>query len=174
MPTSISARMAMLLNSRWFWLAILALALLGEGCALFYQHVLGYGPCMVCIQIRLWLLLIILLCALMLCMPQTKPASILGSLTGVGLSAGMLERSWFILGTERGFVFSSCSFNLDLPEWLALDKWFPPLFEVVELCGLTPVLLFNITMAEALVVNAVGFLIAFIARFLVAIFVPKL
>lgn len=173
MLTSIRSAILSFLNSRWFWLSILLISLLGEACALFYQHVLGYGPCMVCIQIRLWLLLIIFLSLIILCLPQTRLANIIGSLAGIGLTAGMLERSWFILGTERGFSFGSCSFNLGLPEWLALDKWFPPLFEVVELCGLTPVLVFNITMAEALVVNAVGFLIAFIARLFSAFFTQE-
>ncbi len=42
-----------------------------------------------------------------------------------------------------------------LPNWFALDKWWPTVFEVMEPCGYTPELLFGITMAEALVVFSI-------------------
>lgn len=161
------------LNSRWFWLLIFAIAVLGEASALYYQHVLGYGPCMVCIQIRIWLLGILIVSGLMLVLPLNKITTAIANLSAAGLALGMLERSWFILGTERGFSFGSCSFNLGLPEWFALDVWFPALFEVVELCGLTPVLVFNITMAEALVANSAGFILAFVAAFIAGFFNNK-
>jgi len=38
-----------------------------------------------------------------------------------------------------------------LPAWFSPDQWWPTLFEIWEPCGYTPVLLFGITMAEALV-----------------------
>lgn len=63
---------------------------------------------------------------------------------------GLFERSYLLLGTERGWVFGSCDFDLGLPEWLDLQGWFPSLFKVWEACGYTPELLFGITMAEAL------------------------
>jgi disulfide bond formation protein DsbB len=42
-----------------------------------------------------------------------------------------------------------------LPDWFALDVWFPKLFKVWEPCGYTPELLFGITMAEGLLVFSV-------------------
>jgi disulfide bond formation protein DsbB len=39
-----------------------------------------------------------------------------------------------------------------LPPWFALDQWFPALFEVQAACGYTPFILFQITMAEILMV----------------------
>ena len=42
--------------------------------------------------------------------------------------------------------------DLGLPWWFALDKWVPWLFEVQTSCGYTPLIIFNITMAEVLLV----------------------
>ena len=65
---------------------------------------------------------------------------------------GLFERSYMLLGTERGTVMASCNFDLGLPSWLAFDKWLPAVFEVQASCGYTPELLFGITMAEGLIV----------------------
>ena len=42
--------------------------------------------------------------------------------------------------------------ELGMPAWFALDKWFPAIFEVQTSCGYTPIIFFNITMAEILLV----------------------
>lgn len=44
----------------------------------------------------------------------------------------------------------SCSFDLGLPSWLALDKWMPLIFKVQTTCGYTPELAFGVSMAEVL------------------------
>jgi len=77
----------------------------------------------------------------------------------VVIAVGLLDRSYQLLGTERGFVFGDCGFDLGLPSWLPLDTWFPELFRVHSSCGYTPELIFGITMAEALIVFSVTFLL---------------
>jgi disulfide bond formation protein DsbB len=72
----------------------------------------------------------------------------------------MLERSWYLYQLENGIGEGSCQFFLGFPEWFALDQWFPFLFEVRNLCGYTPELLFGISMAEGLIAAAVGLLLA--------------
>ena len=42
-----------LAHRRVFWLTLATLALFMEAAALYYQYVLNYYPCMVCIHIRL-------------------------------------------------------------------------------------------------------------------------
>jgi disulfide bond formation protein DsbB len=74
--------------------------------------------------------------------------------------AGLLERSYQLLGTERGWIFGSCDFDLGLPSWLALQEWLPSFFKVWESCGYTPELLFGITMAEALLVMSTLLMLA--------------
>jgi disulfide bond formation protein DsbB len=68
----------------------------------------------------------------------------------------LLERSWRVLAVERGWIFGDCEMDLGLPAWFALDKWFPWLFEVQTSCGYTPFVLFQITLAEALLAIAIG------------------
>ena len=43
-----------------------------------------------------------------------------------------------------------------MPDWFAIDQWFPSLFEVRNLCSFTPEMLFGLSMAEALMAVAVA------------------
>lgn len=123
-----------------------------EATALFYQHVLDYGPCVLCIQTRIWVLAIILFALIGLGLRGRYWPGAITHLIMTGLFVGLLERSWLLFGTERGIVFADCSFDLGLPSWLALEDWLPSMFMIHEACGYTPELLFGITMAEALLV----------------------
>lgn len=133
-----------------YWLALLLLGLAMEGMALFYQYHLDYGPCVLCIHVRIWVLGMIVVAAAGLWL--RRYALGVAGLHGLMalLMGGMLERSWQLLGTERGWIFGSCNMDAGLPAWFALDRWFPAVFEVKESCGYTPELLFGITMAEGL------------------------
>ena len=140
-------------HNRWYWLALAAVGLSFISIALYYQYVLEEQPCLLCIQARLWVTAFILVSLIALVFPR-KWTNISSHLLTVVIAAGLLERSYQLLGTERGFVFSDCGFDLGLPAWLALDTWFPALFRVETSCGYTPELIFGITMAEALIVFA--------------------
>ena len=86
-----------------------------------------------------------------------------GSTTISDLSANVEE------AVERGWVFGDCTMDLGMPSWLswlALDKWLPWLFEVQTTCGYTPLIAFNITMAETLLVFSVLLVIAGVTIFL--------
>lgn len=137
--------------SLWLWLGLIVLGLSMEGLALVYQYVWDYGPCVHCIHVRIWLLGMIIAGLLALWLRRWRATNTLLHAVNAGLMYGMLLTSQQLLGTERGTIFGSCSFDLGLPSWLALDKWFPAIFEVKESCGYTPELLFGVTMAEGLV-----------------------
>lgn len=137
-------------SSPFYWLALFILVLLLEGVALFYQYRLDYWPCVLCIHVRIWLAALGLVALVMLIL---RRAPVAGHLATGMIGAGLLERSWLLLGTERGFILNAnCGMDPGLPAWLALDDWLPWLFEVQTSCGYTPELLFGITMAEALLV----------------------
>ncbi len=138
-------------ESRWYWLALLVLGLSMEGVALYYQHGLQQLPCLLCIHVRIWVAGFILLAVLALLVRNAWFNCSMHALATI-VMAGLLERSYQLLGTERGFVFGSCEMDLAMPTWFQLDVWFPALFKVWEACGYTPELLFGITMAEALIV----------------------
>ncbi|HED19015.1 MAG TPA: disulfide bond formation protein B [Gammaproteobacteria bacterium] len=148
-------RLAAIGGSAWYWLTVLVAALSLEAVALYYQYALDYYPCVVCIHVRIWVLGFILVALLGLFVRRYQYLRTLVHGLTIVLSAGLLERSWMLLGIERGTVEGSCSFESGLPAWFALDQWFPAVFKVLEACGYTPELLFGITMAESLVVIAV-------------------
>ena len=143
-------------QSRYYWL----LYILGStgllAVALYYQHALDEQPCLMCIQVRLLISLLIVIAVAGLLFRSRKWLHLLSNLSVILVAAALTERSYMLLGTERGFVFSDCSFDLGLPAWLALDQWFPWLYQVETTCGYTPELVLGITMAEALLVLSSG------------------
>jgi len=138
-------------HNRWFWLALATMGLVFIAVALFYQYVLDELPCVLCIQTRIWISGIILVALLALSMGN-RWFNIVAHLFTVVCFAGLLERSYQLLGTERGFIFGDCGFDLGLPSWFTLDEWLPVVFRVETTCGYTPELIFGITMAEGLIV----------------------
>lgn len=155
-----------------YWLALLLFGLALEGTALFYQYVLEYGPCVLCIHVRIWVAGLVLVALLGLALRRARPARLFVQLLTVVVLAGLVERAWLLLGVERGTVVGECSFDLGLPAWLALDRWLPWLFQVHEACGVTPPLPFGLTMAQALLpvstlvlATAIAVLVAGLARY---------
>lgn len=141
-------------RSSGYWLLMLLAGLAMEGVALYYQYVLDYGPCVLCIHIRIYVAGLILISLLALMLRGSRSGRLFSHFGSFLMSAGMLERAWVTLGVERGLIESACTLDSGLPAWFALDKWWPTLFEVWEACGYTPELLFGITMAEGLVAAA--------------------
>lgn len=143
-----------LARSSHYWVLMLLAGLAMEGIALYYQYVLDYGPCVLCIHIRIFIAGLILISLLALLLRGSRGGRLFCHFGSLIMATGILERSWQTLGVERGWIEAACSMNSGLPSWFALDQWWPTLFEVWEACGYTPELYFGITMAEALV--AVG------------------
>ena len=141
-----------------------------EGIGLFYQYVLEEAPCVLCIHFRIIHLAMILIALVALLVRKNKVGRIFTALALFATSVVMAERTYQLLGTERRFVVAECSFKLDFPEWIAVDKWLPWLFDPKTSCGYTPELLFGITMAEAFVVVSAVMLIFTFWMVLVSIF----
>ncbi|WP_372737751.1 disulfide bond formation protein B [Neptunomonas sp.] len=146
-------------RSCYFWIAMIVTCLCMESIALYYQYALDYGPCVLCVQVRAWVLGLLVISVYGLLVRKNKIPLMIANLITLFFAAGVLERSYTTLGIERGFIEGSCTLNSGFPSWLALDKWLPGAFEPWEACGYTPELLFGITMAEGLVVLAVGWVI---------------
>lgn len=141
--------LAAIARSRVYWFLILIACLLMEGTALYYQYFLDYGPCVLCVHVRAWIVGLGAVALLMILFGGS--VAFLGHLASLGLSFGLLRSSWITLGVERGTIIDSCTMDPQFPEWLPLHLWMPSIFEPWEPCGYTPVLPFGITMAEALV-----------------------
>jgi protein dithiol:quinone oxidoreductase len=139
-------------NSKSYWVSVMILSLGLELVALFYQYALDEWPCVLCIHVRIWLVALIIVSVSAIVSKPNSAKLILMHGAVVAIMLALLERSWILLGVERGTIFGSCDMDLGLPVWFALDKWLPLIFEVKTACGYTPVLFAGITMAEALMV----------------------
>ena len=146
-------------HSRWYWLYLIVIGTSLLIAALIFQHVLEEMPCVACIQVRLWISLLLLIALFGLFTCRTRWLNVFANLAVVGTAVALTERSYLLLGTERGFIFADCGFSLGLPGWFAIDDWLPWLYRIETSCGYTPELIFGITMAEALMVLSVCLLL---------------
>lgn len=136
----------------WYWSLLIAGSLFLLATALFFQYGFDEPPCLVCIQVRLLISLLLIVSIVGLLSRFIKAMNLVSHLSVVLIWAVMVERSYLLLGTERGFIFSDCGFDLGLPSWFAIEQWLPWLYRVETTCGYTPEIIFGITMAEALIV----------------------
>jgi disulfide bond formation protein DsbB len=159
MNDGMPGKSAKISNSTWYWVLLVLIGLSFECVALYYQYVLELQPCVLCIQVRIWVMALIVVSLAAIWVHRNAYMNLLAHMLTVLIALGMLERSYQLLGTERGFTFNDCGLDLGLPAWFALDSWFPAMFQVQTSCGYTPELLFGITMAEALIVFSAVFLL---------------
>ena len=145
-----------LLQSRWYWLTIALFGIALLGVALYYQYALGDEPCQVCIHARLWVVAFTLIALVMLITPQIKILRILGNGGVLIAGVGLTERARYLYRLENGMGDGSCQFQLGMPDWFAVDRWMPWLFEVRNLCSFTQEMLLGLSMAETLMGLAIG------------------
>jgi protein dithiol:quinone oxidoreductase len=153
--------LSQLLQSRWYWLTIALFGIALLSVALYYQYALGDEPCQVCIHARLWVVAFSLIALIMLIAPQIKMLRVLGNGGVLIAGIGLTERARYLYRLENGIGDGSCQFQLGMPDWFAVDRWMPWLFEVRNLCSFTPEMLFGVSMAESLMASAIG--ISFLA-----------
>jgi len=144
------------LKSRWYWLTLVLFGIALLSVALYYQYALGDEPCQVCIHARLWVVAFTLIAVVMLITPQITLVRVLGNLGVLTAGAGLFERARYLHRLENGIGDGSCQFQLGMPDWFAVDRWMPWLFEVRNLCSFTPEMLLGLSMAETLMAVAAG------------------
>ena len=138
-------------QQRLYWLLLFLCGFALEAGALYYQYVLDEWPCVLCIHVRIAVMAFMLLALLAMMIQSTGLYRLLHGINSL-VMVWLVERSWQVLAVERGWVFGDCTLELGMPAWFALDKWLPAIFEVQTSCGYTPLILFNISMAEILMV----------------------
>jgi disulfide bond formation protein DsbB len=139
-------------HSRSYWLVVMISGFILLVVGQLYQHVLDHMPCVMCIQVRLWLSLLVIMALAGMLTINRRIMNSMAHLSIVAIAVGLVERSYQLLGTECGFVFGDCGFATGLPGWFAVEEWLPSMYRVETSCGYTPELVFGITMAEALMV----------------------
>lgn len=148
-------RVVRFMASRWYWLGLMAGALLLEAVALFYQHVLNEPPCVLCIHARLWVLGILLAGGLGVALRQHLWGRLTAQSMLIICLLGLLERSWVGVLVERGLYEGSCGMDPGFPAWLPLDDWFPNVLQVWSMCGYSPMMPFGLSMVETLTYGSV-------------------
>ena len=144
------------LTTRWYWALLVVLGVFMELVALYFQYVVGDEPCQICIHTRIWVAAFTLLALVMLFLPVNKITRLAGHVLAVIAMLGFWERCQYLLDVENGKGEGSCQFFLGFPDWFALDKWMPFMFEVRNLCGFTPEMFWGISMAQMLIVVSWG------------------
>ena len=169
MMNEITTKLKNTSQSHWYWLVYVVGGLTLLAVALFFQYSLEKAPCAMCIQVRLWISLFIIVSFAGLLTRHNRIMNVIANLSTLLIAVGLTELSYRLLGTERGFIFSDCGLDLGLPAWLAVDEWLPALYRVETLCGYTPELFFGITMAEMLIVMSALLLLLTSAVFIASI-----
>ncbi|MFT5505274.1 MAG: disulfide bond formation protein DsbB [Gammaproteobacteria bacterium] len=150
-------------RSSGYWMGLIAISASMELSALYYQYVKDEWPCVLCIHIRIWLTGVLLIAIISLIFRKQIWLMRISHFLTTLLLAGFTERSYQVLAVERGWVFGDCNMDAGLPEWFALDRWFPWIFEVKTSCGYTPYIVFQISMAEILMATSLIMLASSIA-----------
>lgn len=141
--------------SRWYWLVYILGGISLLAIALYFQYARDELPCVMCIQVRMWISLMIVVAVIGLFARNNKLVNTLAQASFLPIAVGLIERSYKLLGTERGFWDGHCGMDTGLPAWFALEKWLPWLFRVETSCSYTPEVMFGFTMAETLMVLSV-------------------
>lgn len=160
-------------HSHWYWSAYIVAVLILLAAALYYQFVREELPCLMCIQVRLLVSLLVIVAFAGLFSRHNRVINSIAHLSVVMIAAGLTERSYQLLGTERGFVFGDCGFDLGLPGWFAIEDWLPWLYRVETSCGYTPEIIFGVTIAESLMVLSVLLLLFSSCIFLASLVRPQ-
>lgn len=123
-------------HQRISW-AILFLSGLGlEGAALYFQYVMEYDPCVMCVYIRVAVLGIMLSALVGLVNPKFWVLRL------IGMAGWIVSVVW---GAKLAFElndmqinpspFATCSFFPEFPAFMPLDKWLPQVFSPTGMCG---------------------------------------
>lgn len=167
------SRLKLITRSPWYWLIYICGGIFLITAALYFQYIKGELPCTLCIQVRLWVTLFILISIVGLLSRHNIIINLLAQVVIILIAIAMIDRSYLLLGTERGFIFSNCGVELGLPGWFAIDQWLPWLYRIETSCGYTPVIGFGITMAEALMVLSVLLLLVSVVVIFGSLFMNK-
>ncbi len=123
-------------GQRAAWLLLAASTMIFEFCGLFFQHVMGLSPCVMCVYERLAFIGILIAAGLALLAPQKPwlrwPALLLWTYSAFrGLQLSLKHVSYQLDPSP----FNTCSLFAEFPNWMPLDKWIPWMFNPTGDCS---------------------------------------
>ena len=140
-----------------------------EGIALYYQYVLQFFPCALCVQVRAWVVGAIVSAGVSAYFKATFWIRFVGLSATIFFMSGALYTSWNAWGVENGTVISSCTIGAGFPTFMPLDQWIPFFFGADGPCGQSPEMWLGLSMVETLLITIGVPLIVLIAQWLLHI-----
>ncbi|MEZ8696925.1 disulfide bond formation protein DsbB [Vibrio lentus] len=149
-------------KGRLSWLLLLAFILFFEACALFFQHVMMLGPCVMCIYERV-AMLSIGVAAMIGAIAPNNPISRWLGLAGWGFGAykGLTLALEHVDYQFNPSPFATCDLFVTFPSWAPLNKWVPWMFEAYGDCSKVVWQFLELSMPQWLVIIFAGNLVAF-------------
>ncbi len=145
------------------WLLLSGFCLILELSALFVQYVLKFEPCLICVQQRALIMVLMLLSFVGMFLRKTKLSllfiigamGIVGKIFDLALNKTLLQRN-------PGAI-SYCSIEKPFPEWFPLDKWIPELFLNKGSCSDLDINILGMSLSENLmIISSVMFIFLFV------------
>ena len=140
-----------------------------EGIALYYQYVLQFFPCALCVQVRAGVGGAIVSAGVSAYFKATFWIRFVGLSATIFFMSGALYTSWNAWGVENGTVISSCTIGAGFPTFMPLDQWIPFFFGADGPCGQSPEMWLGLSMVETLLITIGVPLIVLIAQWLMHI-----
>ena len=145
------------------WLLLLLSVLALEGCALFFEHVMGLHPCVMCIYERIALLGVLSAGLLGMVAPQRwylRWSALL--LWGYSAFRGLQLALQHVDYQMNPSPFNVCSPYANFPSWAPLDHWIPWLFFPDGDCSEISWQFLGFSMPQWLVVIFAAYLLVFV------------
>lgn len=122
-------------EQRWSWTLLMISAIALESCALYFQHIMGLPPCIMCVYERLAVLGIIFIGLV----PLVHNNAITRCFAFVGWGVSSV---WgYIIAAEHADLitnanpfFATCEFEPNFPSWMPLHHWVPAVFAATGDC----------------------------------------
>lgn len=118
-------------TNRKAWLALAGVATAFELIAMYFQHVMGLGPCVMCIYQRTAMLGLVFAGLIGAIAPQNFVVRLVGyGLWGYSAIKGLLLALEHVEIQTSNSPFFSCDFRPNFAHTLPLDEWLPFFFKV--------------------------------------------
>lgn len=121
---------------RWSWLLLAFSAFALESCALYFQHVMGLEPCVMCVYERLTMICVMFAGLIGAVAPQFLIVRLTAFITwAVGAIWGLqlaLQHTDYQMNPSP---FATCDFFPNFPNWAPLNEWMPWLFNPTGDCS---------------------------------------
>lgn len=123
-------------KTRFAWGLLVIVALILEGCGLYFQYGLGLNPCVYCVYERAFFLSFILAGIIGLLGPKNPLLRNLANLVFLcGSVGGIMVAKDHLHSVYATGLGASCPLFPKFPDFLKLDAWFPQMFSPTATCG---------------------------------------